>query len=73
MPKWENIIYNTAFTHENHKKTLKLKGIKSVETHHVYKFYKELAIAFKNGLIRKFPMKCLVKTTLTIGDILDAV
>ncbi len=65
LPAWENVMFDTAFSHVNNGQTLKLanKG-KAVDTNRHFKFWKDLS---KKGVMG-FPAEHLVPNSHTLNS-----
>lgn len=63
MQQWEDVIYKTRFSHQNHNHTLATKNNKNVSTDDLFAFWKSL-----KG-VKKFPVKQLNQITdLTLEE-----
>lgn len=66
IPAWEELIFNTAYSHTNHDRTLRIGRKKSTSSAEHFKFYQKLA----KGKPARFPIEALIPLNKTVGDLL---
>lgn len=67
LPVWESVMFETAFSHINHQRTLLLSKGGDIDTHRHFKFWK--ALSRKN--VATFPTEHLVPSGLDLGMFLS--